>query len=102
MVALRILAGALRARVALSLGLCLLLDACTSAPKRAQSEPIAAPDPAAPAPTASIIAAPPAPQPAVPQPAEPPPALVSPWDRLRARLAMPGCDYNPAVQRWAK
>jgi membrane-bound lytic murein transglycosylase D len=25
----------------------------------------------------------------------------SPWVRLRQRLAMPGCDYNPAVRRWA-
>jgi membrane-bound lytic murein transglycosylase D len=48
-----------------------------------------------------MVAAP-TPQPTVPQPAEPPAALVSPWDRLRARLAMPGCDYNPAVQRWAR
>lgn len=26
----------------------------------------------------------------------------SPWARLRTRFAMPGCEYSPAVQRWAR
>lgn len=27
--------------------------------------------------------------------------MPTPWERLRRRFAMPGCDYSPAVQRWA-
>ncbi|UXI69619.1 transglycosylase SLT domain-containing protein [Tahibacter amnicola] len=26
----------------------------------------------------------------------------SPWERLRTRLSMPGCEYSPQVQRWAR
>lgn len=29
-------------------------------------------------------------------------AAASVWDRLRTRFAMPGCEYSPAVQRWAR
>lgn len=29
-------------------------------------------------------------------------AADSPWARLRTRFAMPGCEYSPAVQRWAR
>ena len=27
---------------------------------------------------------------------------MSPWDRLRRRFVMPGCDFNPGVQHWAR
>jgi len=29
-------------------------------------------------------------------------AAASVWSRLRTRFAMPGCEYSPAVQRWAR
>ena len=74
---------------------CLLLAACASGPtyNAAPAEPdaVAAP-PAAPA------VAPPAPLPSKVA-AQP---IPSPWPRLRARFAMPGCDYSPAVQHWAR
>ena len=28
--------------------------------------------------------------------------IASPWERLRTRFAMPGCEYSPQVQRWAR
>ena len=28
--------------------------------------------------------------------------IQSPWERLRKRMAMPGCDYSPDVRRWAR
>jgi membrane-bound lytic murein transglycosylase D len=42
-----------------------------------------------------------------PLPAPTPPATqsiitLSPWDRLRQRFTMPGCDYSPAVGHWAR
>jgi membrane-bound lytic murein transglycosylase D len=76
-------------------GACLLLAACATGPAYkstpAEPEPVSAPAPAAPAP-------PPAPLPAKVA-AQPVP---SPWPRLRARFSMPGCDYSPAVQHWAR
>jgi membrane-bound lytic murein transglycosylase D len=32
---------------------------------------------------------------------EAPRAALTPWERLRARFAMPGCEYNSEVVRWA-
>jgi membrane-bound lytic murein transglycosylase D len=37
-----------------------------------------------------------------PSPPAQPTFSASPWDRLRKRFAMPGCDYSPAVQHWAR
>lgn len=62
-----------------------------------------APRPAPPAP----VAPPPRPAPAdpvLPQALPPPVAEAaepSPWQRLRSRFALQGCDYRPAVQRYA-
>ena len=28
-------------------------------------------------------------------------ARATPWQRLRQRFAMPGCDFSPAVRHWA-
>jgi membrane-bound lytic murein transglycosylase D len=41
-------------------------------------------------------------RPEAPAHTEPPTADASPWQRLRTRFAMPGCDYNPAIQHWAR
>ena len=101
MVAARASAAAVSLRAS-TLAVCFLIGACSQAPTRTPSAPISVSPPVAETSNAPVIVAPPAPQPSVPQPAEPPATLVSPWDRLRARLAMPGCDYNPAVQRWAR
>ncbi|MEP6939926.1 MAG: LysM peptidoglycan-binding domain-containing protein [Rudaea sp.] len=56
---------------------------------RSESSPAAA---RAPAPLASAASV----------PTEETYALASPWPRLRQRYAMPGCNYSPAVQRFAK
>lgn len=76
-------------------GACLLLAACATSPTYntapAEPEPIAAPPPAAPAPV---------PAPVPPKVAAQP--VPSPWPRLRARFSMPGCDYSPSVQHWAR
>lgn len=34
--------------------------------------------------------------------AKPADSSKSVWERLRTRFAMPGCEYSPAVQRWAR
>lgn len=34
--------------------------------------------------------------------AKPDDDVASLWNRLRTRFAMPGCEYSPAVQRWAR
>jgi membrane-bound lytic murein transglycosylase D len=77
---------------------CLLLVACSSNPSRpAQLQSVSAPVEAAP--LAAVVPTPtPTPTPALPatQP------NVTPWDRLRQRFAMPGCDYSPAVAHWAR
>jgi membrane-bound lytic murein transglycosylase D len=80
-----------------TLGLtCLALVACSTAPQR----------PAATAPPI-MIEKPPAPTPLPVAPsttAIPSDVLIvqSPWERLRRRMAMPGCDYSPDVRRWAR
>jgi len=75
-------------------GACLLLAACASGPTYtaapAEPEAVAAP------PTAPAPAPPPLPAKVAAQP------VPSPWPRLRARFAMPGCDYSPSVQHWAR
>jgi membrane-bound lytic murein transglycosylase D len=78
---------------------CLTLVACSSAPSRpaavaSSAPPIMIEKPAAPTP-----------QPVAPSvTAIPSEALTiqSPWERLRKRMAMPGCDYSPDVRRWAR
>ena len=88
----------------ISLGLaCLLLAACSGSPTR--TAPSAPPPEAPPLPL-------PLPPPQPPQVASPAPSaaasdplaghVASPWQRLRNRYAMPGCNYSPAVQRFAK
>lgn len=70
---------------------CLLLAACSTQPAKPQNPappPLATPSPdavAAGLPTVAPAAAPPVPF----------------WVALRARFAMPGCEYNTAVMRWA-
>ena len=70
---------------------CLLLAACSAIPLRAPTPqvhaPALTPEPIA-APVVSL-----APLPAM--------RIPSPWQRLRDRYAMPGCDYSPMVSRFA-
>ncbi|MEP6485105.1 MAG: transglycosylase SLT domain-containing protein [Rudaea sp.] len=81
-----------------SLGIaCLTLVACSTAPQRPNGT----------APTsnvASIIESPVAGPtvPLLPGASTMPSDFImqSPWSRLRQRMAMPDCDYNPAVRRW--
>lgn len=94
-------------RSALALGAGLLLAGCASTPRKAAPAlpadlPAGAPASATVAPAPTDFPQPTAAGPVASQPPVAPESLVSPWDRLRARLAMPGCDYNPAVQRWAR
>ena len=79
-----------------SLGIaCLMLVACSTAPQRPSS-----PLPSnAPSTDASIVVSPASP--AAPLTLPDGERVQSPWVRVRQRLAMPGCDYNPAVRRWA-
>lgn len=77
------------------LGAGIVLIAACSAPS---TRPPPAP-PVGPAPTP----APPAAEPSTAAaPAVPAVADASPWPRLRARFALPGCDYRPEVQRQAR
>ncbi len=80
---------------------CLLLVACSTQPQRVAPAPIVSVQsslPGEPLPLAS-----PAPlQPIAPVNNADTVSLQSPWPRLRQRLAMPGCDYNPAVKRWTR
>ncbi len=78
---------------------CLLLAACGVSPSRPSPSPLA-PAPA-PAPELATPNATPAATPLPPLQPEPLVEL-SPWQRLRKRFVMPGCDYNPAVQHWAR
>lgn len=86
----------------------LLLAACATAPKQPIAEPSA---------IATATSLPPldlriAPPERIDVPLAPPPepgetntlaaADASVWSRLRTRFAMPGCEYSPAVQRWAR
>ena len=67
----------------------LLLAACAAPPRRApvpEPAPLPTTAPAQPAPTAPVEA--------------PPVAQQSPWDRLRNRFAMNGCDYSPGVRHF--
>jgi membrane-bound lytic murein transglycosylase D len=72
---------------------CLFLAACS----------VNQPKPAPPPVVATPIEHTPAPVPVPAPPAASPVQQVaaSPWDRLRRRFVMPGCDYNPAVLHWA-
>jgi membrane-bound lytic murein transglycosylase D len=76
---------------------CLLLVACSSNP----SKPIPPQEPLSPPARTSPVAATPTPTPTPTVPAQPI-ASASPWDRLRQRFAMPGCDYSPSVLHWAR
>ncbi len=72
--------------------ICLLLAACSSVSLRTPTPQVPAP-----AVTPEPVAAPAialAPLPA-------PERIPSPWQRLRDRYAMPGCDYSPTVERFA-
>lgn len=79
---------------------CVLLAACSGTPVK----------PSVPPPTeiATVLPPPPATPPAqqtpVPEISDSPAsdAVESPWPHLRQRYAMPGCNYSPAVQRFAK
>lgn len=85
----------------------LLLAACASNPRQPSDEHPA---------VATATSLPPldlriAPPERIDVPLAPPPesntppgdgAATSVWDRLRTRFAMPGCEYSPAVQRWAR
>jgi membrane-bound lytic murein transglycosylase D len=86
----------------------LLLGACATAPKQPSAEHSA---------IATTTSLPPmdlriAPPERIDVPLAPPPdsipttpavdATASVWSRLRTRFAMPGCEYSPAVQRWAR
>jgi membrane-bound lytic murein transglycosylase D len=74
-----------------------LLAACSGSHERPDSTEVA--QPPAPPPTA------PAPPPAPPETPPPPvdvPRVESPWARIRAQFAMPGCDYRPQVLSWAR
>ena len=92
-------------RTALATALALLLGACASTPVRDRggdaatgpSLPInlaAAPHAEVPIPLAPMPELAPLPPVAAP--------IASPWERLRTRFAMPGCEYSPQVQRWAR
>lgn len=86
----------------------LLLGACATAPKQPSTEHTG---------IATTTSLPPmdlriAPPERIDVPLAPPPdsvpatpavdATASVWGRLRTRFAMPGCEYSPAVQRWAR
>jgi membrane-bound lytic murein transglycosylase D len=73
------------------------LAAC-SAPQPRPAVP-ASPEPARVTP--AKVPSPPRAAPAPPTTAEPP-APASPWERIRAQRALPGCDYRPEVLVWAK
>ncbi|MDR3388899.1 MAG: transglycosylase SLT domain-containing protein [Rudaea sp.] len=76
---------------------CLLLVACSSNPPKPGAPPAGSAQS-----TASIVETPVAsPVPAPPKEQSPSVPASSPWDRLRHRFAMPGCEYSPAVQHWA-
>jgi len=73
---------------------CLLLVACSSnLPKPAILPVIPLPTQ-----TSDLIAVPRS----TPAPPTQSVTALSPWDRLRRRFAMPGCDYSPAVDHWAR
>jgi peptidoglycan lytic transglycosylase D len=86
-------------QAALACALAALAACTTEPPRKALPAPPIVPPPPPPA-------APPAPQAAPPatETASSPPhnAPLAPWPRIRARLAMTGCDYRPQVMRWAK
>lgn len=76
------------------LGAGLVVVAACSTPVQRPAPPVASPPPSPPVPAGS--ARPPAPPPPVTEAAE-----RSPWERLRNRFALQGCDYRPSVQRYA-
>jgi membrane-bound lytic murein transglycosylase D len=86
---------ALRMRIALAFALASLLAACAAPSTRPPASPAASTSPAAALPTAPVA---PASSPA----AADADRMASPWPRLRASFAMPGCDYRPQVQHWAR
>ena len=75
-----------------------LVGACSMQPPRPAPEA-----PAPPAPPPPEAKPPPAPAP-VPEsaPESHPVGVISPWQRIRDRMAMKGCEYRPQVMRWAK
>lgn len=79
----------------------LVLAACAAAPHKAPEIAVPRPQPSGP-----MLPMQPAAPIEPPQPIMPPvfenTTPPSPWDRLRARLAMPGCDYSSAVRRWTR
>jgi membrane-bound lytic murein transglycosylase D len=82
-------------RCACAGALALLLAACSlPAPRPAPPAPVPVPVPAVPP-------VEPAPLPSAPVVATPA-ADASPWQRLRARFELEGCDYRPEVQRRAR
>ena len=76
---------------------CVLLAACSESPVRPL--PIVSEPPASlptPAPERVVV-----PEISLPSESTLPERIASPWQRLRSRYAMPGCDYSPMVQRFA-
>jgi membrane-bound lytic murein transglycosylase D len=72
---------------------CLLLAACSTAPRK---PPAAAPEPESAKATARIETQP------SPPPAAAPDLSLSPWAKLTGRFALPDCDYSPDVLRLAR
>lgn len=91
------------ARTALAGTLALLLGACASTPPRDRTADATPSLPINLAPTPhEAVKIPLAPVPDLAPPAAVAAPVASPWDRLRTRFAMPGCEYSPQVQRWAR
>jgi membrane-bound lytic murein transglycosylase D len=86
----------------------LLLAACATAPKQPSGEHSAIPTTTSLPPLDLRIAPPERIDVPLAPPSESvgakqaPDATASVWNRLRTRFAMPGCEYSPAVQRWAR
>ena len=72
---------------------CLLLAACSTAPRK---PPVAAPEPESAAATTRVESLP------SPPAATPSAIELSPWAKLGSRFALPDCDYSPDVLRLAR
>ena len=98
------LRGLVGATLALLLAACQTLPAARPAPP---SGPAAAPSGQAAAPTPDAGSAAPAPPAKAPVPATPQGSVAAPpepdlWQSMRAGMALPGCDYTPGIEHWAR